>query len=75
MQFVRKTDSRNRITIPKEIMQALGRDEIVFNIEFNGDKLTLQPHKIHCATCGKAIQKNYRTVFLCNNCLRGLRHV
>lgn len=75
MRFVRKTDSRNRITVPQQIMDALGGREIEFAIEFNGDTIKLKPHKIHCATCGKTIQNNYRTVFLCDSCLKGLRNV
>jgi bifunctional DNA-binding transcriptional regulator/antitoxin component of YhaV-PrlF toxin-antitoxin module len=73
MKFIRRTDQRNRITIPKKIIQALGMgSEAAYEISFLGDKIVLTPHRITCHTCGKTITSDYRTVFLCDRCFGGI---
>lgn len=73
--MIKKIDNLGRVVVPKGYRVMLGlRPGDPLDVEVDGDRLVLRPHRDGCALCGDPSALNlYLDKKVCSECVRRLK--
>ncbi len=73
--MIKRIDNLGRVVVPKGYRVMLGlKPGDALDIQIDGGKLTMKPHKGTCAFCGKTeICSAYMGKGLCAECLKAIK--
>lgn len=73
--MIKKIDNLGRIVVPKGFRQMLGLNPgDPLELEIDGDKLTISPHKDCCTFCGaSSVSAKYCDKNICQSCIEKIR--